>query len=117
VAELQATPVQRNLRFRAWFYGIGPLELPFMLVPAATVGFICEPLGLSSGWALITAVGIGAALVVLKWNKPDDYVETLLMVAFSPRRLSHKEKESLVAPCAVRLPSRSSGPERRRGRA
>jgi hypothetical protein len=95
---LDSTPVYRNLTFQTAFFGLTPLDMPLMLVPGGIVFLGCMLAGLSTMWGLITAAAVGAALVALKWRKPDDYLLTLIHTALAPRRLSHKERDAVVLP-------------------
>lgn len=95
---LDSTPVYRNLVFRSSFFGLTPFDLPLMLVPGGVTFLVSMLVGFSTMWGFIVAATVGASLVTLKWRKPDDYLETLVHVAFAPRRLSHKERDVVVLP-------------------
>lgn len=95
---LDTTPVYRNLKFQSSFFGLTPLDMPLMLVPGGIVFLGCMAVGASTMWGFVSSLAVGAALVALKWRRPEDYVETLVHVALSPRRLSHKERDRIVLP-------------------
>ena len=112
---LDMTPVYRNLSFRSAFFGLTPLDMPFMLVPASGVFLASMLFSFSSLWAVIGACAIGVGLIALKWRKPDDYLETLIHTALAPRRLSHKERDVVVVPFPLDhrfAPQRGDGVER-----
>ncbi|MCC7075074.1 MAG: hypothetical protein IT383_27425 [Deltaproteobacteria bacterium] len=95
---LDASPVYRNLSHKSAVFGLTPLDLPFIFVPGNVVLLLGVFLGFSSLWGVLLSLAIAAALVALKWRKPDDYLERMLLVAFTPRRLSHKERDVMLRP-------------------
>lgn len=95
---LDLSPVYRNLAHKSAIFGLTPLDLPIIFVPGNLVLLAGVFVGFSSLWGVVLSVAIAAALIAFKWRKPDDYLETMLLVAFTPRRLSHKERDLLVRP-------------------
>ena len=95
---LCATHVYRNLRFRSSFFGLTPIDLPIVLVPGG-IALLVSMIGRwSSLWGVTTSSAVALALVALKWRKREDYIERLLLMAFAPRRLSHKERDRVPMP-------------------
>jgi hypothetical protein len=95
---LDLSPVYRNLSHKSALFGLTPLDLPIIFVPGNLVLLAGVFIGFPSLWGVVLSVAIAAALVAFKWRKPDDYLETMLLVAFTPRRLAHKERDLLVRP-------------------
>lgn len=95
---LHLSPVYRNLSHKSSVFGLTPLDLPLIFVPGNVVLLAGVFAGFSSLWGVLLSVAIAAALVAFKWRKPDDYLETLILVAFTPRRFSHKERDLLLRP-------------------
>lgn len=95
---LDLSPVYRNLAHKSAIYGLTPLDLPFIFVPGNVVLVAGVFHGFSSLWGVVLSLAIAAALVAFKWRKPDDYLEIMLLVAFTPRRLSHKERDLMLRP-------------------
>ena len=96
--ELDLSPVFRNLEHRSAVFGLTPIDLPFIFVPGNIVLLAGVFVGFSSLWGVLISVAIAAALVALKWRKPEDHLERMLAVAFTPRRLAHKERDLLCRP-------------------
>lgn len=96
--ELELSPVYRNLTHKSAVLGLTPIDLPFIFVPGNLVLLAGVFIGFSSLWGVLVSVAIAAALIAFKWRKPDDYLETTLAVAFTPRRLSHKARDVLLRP-------------------
>ena len=95
---LESSPVYRNLMHKSSVLGLTPIDLPFIFIPGNVVLLAGVFLGFSSLWGVLASLTIAAALVAFKWRQPDDYLETSLLVAFTPRRLSHKERDLLLRP-------------------
>lgn len=95
---LDLSPVYRNLTHRSSVLGLTPLDLPIIFVPGNLILLAGVFVGFPSLWGVVASLAIAAALIAFKWRKPDDYLETMLFVAFTPRRLSHKERDLLVRP-------------------
>lgn len=96
--DLDLSPVYRNLEHRSSLFGLTPIDLPIIFVPGNVILVAGVFLGYSSLWGVLVAVAIAAALVAFKWRKPDDHIERMLATAFTPRRLSHKERDVLCRP-------------------
>ena len=96
--DLDTSPVFRNLTHKSGLFGLTPLDLPFVFIPGNIVLLVGVLAGFSSLWGILVSVALAAALIAFKWRKPDDYLETMLVVAFTPRRLSHKERDVLLRP-------------------
>ena len=95
---LDVSPVYRNLTHRSSLFGLTPLDLPFIFVPGNLVLVAGVFAGFSSLWGVVLSLAIGAALAAFKWRKPDNHLEVMLLVAFTPRRLAHKERDVMVRP-------------------
>lgn len=98
---LDLSPVYRNLAHKSSVLGLTPLDLPIIFVPGNLLLLAGVFVGFSSLWGVVLSVAIAAALIAFKWRKPDDYLETMLLVAFTPRRLAHKERDLLVRPFPI----------------
>lgn len=95
---LEASPVYRNLSHKSAVLGLTPIDLPFIFVPGNLILVAGVFVGFSSLWGVLASLAIAAALIAFKWRRPDDHLETMLLVAFTPRRLSHKERDLLSRP-------------------
>src|SRR3954464_11816268 len=95
---LDMSPVFRNLAHKSSVLGLTPIDLPFVFVPGNVVLLAGVFIGFSSLWGVLVSLAIAAALVAFKWRKPDDYLETMLVVAFTPRRFGHKARDVLLRP-------------------
>jgi hypothetical protein len=95
---LDSSPVFRNLDYRWSFYGLTLEDAPFVAMPGlvalgCTVLFDVSPL-----WAIVLVLASATALVALKWRKPEGYLQSIIHLALTPRRLSHKERDSGLRP-------------------
>ena len=95
---LDVSPVYRNLTHKSALFGLTPIDLPLIFVPGNVVLLAGVFVGFSSLWGVLVSVALAAALVAFKWRKPENHLETMLAVAFTPRRLSHKERDTLLRP-------------------
>lgn len=95
---LELSPVYRNLSHKSAVFGLTPIDLPFIFVPGNLILLAGVFIGFSSLWGVLASVAIASALIAFKWRKPDDYLETMLIVAFTPRRFSHKARDVLLRP-------------------
>ena len=95
---LDVSPVYRNLVHKSAVLGLTPLDLPIIFIPGNLVLLTGVAIGFSSLWGVVVSGSLAAALIAFKWRKSDDYLETMLLVAFTPRRLSHKQRDLLVRP-------------------
>ena len=95
---LEASPVYRNLAHKSAVLGLTPIDLPFVFVPGNIILVAGVFIGFSSLWGVLASLSIAAALVAFKWRKPEHYLETSLLAAFTPRRFSHKERDVLLRP-------------------
>jgi len=98
---LELSPVYRNLSHNSSVLGLTPIDLPLIFVPGNLILLTGVFVGFSSLWGVLASLAIAAALVAFKWRKPDDYLETMLVVAFTPRRLSHKQRDVLLRPFPI----------------
>jgi hypothetical protein len=96
--ELEHSPVYRNLGHKSALFGLTPIDLPFIFLPGNVVLLAGVACGFSTLWGVLLSAALAAALIAFKWRKPDDYLETTLLVAFTPRHLSHKERDLLIRP-------------------
>jgi hypothetical protein len=95
---LDASPVYRNLAHRTSIFGLTPIDLPLVFIPGNIVLLVSVFIGFSSLWGVVLSLSIAAALVAFKWRKPEHYLETAIAVVFTPRRLSHKERDRILRP-------------------
>ena len=100
-APLDISPVYRNLTHKSSVLGLTPIDLPFIFIPGNLVLLTSVFVGFSSLWGVLASASIGAALVAFKWRKPEHYLETAIVVAFTPRRLSHKERDIMLRPFPI----------------
>jgi hypothetical protein len=96
--DLDLSPVYRNLEHRSSLFGLTPIDLPLVFIPGNLVLLAGVFIGFSSLWGVLVALALAAALIALKWRKPDDHIERMIAVAFTPRRLSHKQRDVLLRP-------------------
>lgn len=95
---LLSTPVFRNLDYKWSWFGLSLFDLPLIVAPVfllqgASVVWDVDPL-----WVPFVLVGSAAFVVLLKWRRPEGYIETALIGLFAPRRLSHKERDKYSLP-------------------
>jgi hypothetical protein len=95
---VEVTPMLRNLDHRFRWFGVQLEDTPIAVVPMLLVFGLSIPFGYSPGWALLTAMALFAALILLKWGKPEGYLQTQLTLHFAPRRLSHKVRDLELDP-------------------
>lgn len=95
---LESSPVYRNLSHKSAVLGLTPIDLPFIFVPGNLVLVAGVFIGFSSLWGVLVSASIAAALIAFKWRRPEHYLETSLLVAFTPRRFSHKERDVVLRP-------------------
>ncbi|MDP2345736.1 MAG: hypothetical protein Q8O67_32635 [Deltaproteobacteria bacterium] len=91
--ELVRTTVFRNMDYRWQKFGIAFDDLPILAVPAA-IGFcVMGFVDVSMGWLFLGELCMGLFLVLVKWRKPPDHLQGLLILHFGARRLSHKMRD------------------------
>lgn len=95
---LMSTPVFRNLDYKWSWFGLSLFDLPLIVAPVfllqgASVVWDVDPL-----WVPFVLLASAAFVVLLKWRKPEGYVETALIGLFAPRRLSHKARDRYRLP-------------------
>ena len=95
---LDVTPVLRSLDFRWNWFGLQLEDAPFALIPMLVAFGGSAVFDYSPFWSFLVAVAFGAAVVVLKWGKPEGFLQTQLILAFGKRRLSHKERDPELDP-------------------
>jgi hypothetical protein len=95
---LDATPVFRKLDNRFNWGGLEIEDAPFAVLPMLLVFGGSIPFGYNPLWSLLVAAALLLGLILLKHGKPEGYLQTLLALRFSPRRLSHKEQDYLLDP-------------------
>lgn len=95
---LEGTPVFRNLDYKWSWYGLTFSDIPFVAMPGMVTLGSAVLFEFSAMWTFVVVAAAGAGLVALKWRKPDGYLETLIHLALTPRRLSHKERDTILRP-------------------
>lgn len=91
--DLERTPVFRNLDYQWSWYGLSFADIPWVIIPGAVIINFGVVFDTNMLWAFVAMAGSAVALVILKWRKPEGYVQSLIHLAFSPRRLSHKARD------------------------
>ena len=96
--DLEVTPVLRNLDARFRWFGLQVEDAPFAVLPMLFVFALSIPFDFNPAWSLLVAVAILLALLIVKVGKPDNYIQMELALRFSPRRLSHKQRDDELDP-------------------
>lgn len=92
-AELVRTTVFRNMDYRWQKFGISFDDLPILAAPAPIGFLIMAVVDISMGWLVLAEVCMVLFLIMVKWQKPHDHLQGLLILHFGPRRLSHKMRD------------------------
>ena len=92
--DLERTPVFRNLDYQWSWYGLTLADIPWVLIPGAVLINFGVVFDISMAWSLVAMSGSAVSLLILKWRKPEGYVQGLIHMAFSPRCLSHKARDA-----------------------
>jgi len=95
---LDTTPVFRNLDYRWSWYGLSLADIPFVAMPGISALGAAVLFEFSTLWAFVVVIAAAVGIAVLKWRKPEGYLESLIHLALTPRRLSHKERDSALRP-------------------
>lgn len=97
--ELVRTTVFRNMDYRWQKFGIAFDDLPVLAAPAAVGFVVMSVVDLSLGWLVLAELCTGLFLILVKWRKPHDHLQGLLILHFGPRRLSHKMRDPRPLRC------------------
>lgn len=98
---LHSTPVYRNLDYRWSWYGLTLGDVPFAALPGLVLLAGSIIFEYSVFWAVFGFLAAAVGIALLKWRKPEGYIEVIIHLALTPRRLSHKERDRIVRPFPV----------------
>lgn len=86
------TKVYRNLNYKWTFLGLTQEDFILVILAPMGVNVAVQFTSLHPIWTLIAPVIVFPVLVLMKYRRPDNYLHNLLLSAFSPKRLDHKER-------------------------
>lgn len=91
---LVSTQVFRNIDYRWTKFGLSFDDLPILAIPLAISFFVSTVVDVPMAWIILFEICTALFLIAVKWRKPPDYLQGLLILAFGPRRLSHKMRDT-----------------------
>jgi hypothetical protein len=85
---LERNLVYTNLGYTWTFYGLHVMQFAIAGFLGAISFTVCVVFGLNIGYAIAAFLAACAALVILQWRKPTNYLPDLLMAMVAPTDLT-----------------------------
>lgn len=95
---LNQSPVFRNLDYKWSFFGLNVTDIPLVLIPVFILEAVSIFVKVDAIWIPTTLIASMAFVVLLKWRRPEGYIESLLVGLFAPRRYSHRLRDEYKLP-------------------